>query len=70
MTYDAEGRQARKVALSRLTRRQLANIHLAGAGQLMPRTEVLRWTHEEIEAAILDAEFGPLPQTEQGDDLR
>jgi hypothetical protein len=61
MTYDAEGREARRRELGRKTRAQLVAIHRQGAGCLMSRAELMRWSHEDLEIAILDGEFGPLP---------
>lgn len=62
MTYDAQGREARRQELGRKTKAQLVAIHRAGSGCLMGRSELMRWSHEELEVAILDSEFGPLPQ--------
>lgn len=67
MTTDPAGREQRRQELSHLTRRQLVRIHHQGAGCLMTQAELLRWNHEELETAILDAEFGPRPTTQTTD---
>lgn len=51
-------RKARSAELHRKTKRQLVLIHRQGAGCLMSQTELMRWTHEELENAILESEYG------------
>lgn len=59
--YPAAEREARRQELCQFSRRRLADLYHRGAGQLMTMSELMRWNHEELEAAILDSEFGPRP---------
>lgn len=52
-------RQERRQQLRAMGKNHLIRVHRAGAGCLMGPAELKRWTHEELENAILEGEYGP-----------